>query len=69
MLIGSHLLPLVDELALFVVFYDETLNLKVYMFTLLTGLGLNIRPKKGYFIPILISGHLGMTVDGKRDSS
>jgi hypothetical protein len=62
-LTGARLLPFVDDFALFEVSYDETLKLKVYTFTLLTGLGLKIHPTKGHFDPILIGEHLGMIID------
>jgi hypothetical protein len=39
--------------------------MKVYTFTLLTGLGLKIHPTKGHFDPILIGEHLGMIIDMK----
>jgi hypothetical protein len=64
-LTGARLLPFVDDFALFEVSYDETLKLKVYTFTLLTGLGLKIHPTKGHFDPILIGEHLGMIIDMK----
>jgi hypothetical protein len=64
-LTGARLLPFVDDFALFEVSYDETLNLKAYTFSLLTGLGLKIHPTKGHFDPILIGEHLGMIIDMK----
>jgi hypothetical protein len=64
-LTGARLLPFVDDFALFDVSYDETLKLKDYTFTLLTGLGLKIHPTKGHFVPILIGEHLGMIIDMK----
>jgi hypothetical protein len=45
--------------------YDETLKLKVYTFTLLTGLGLNIHPTKEYFDPILIGEHMCIIIKMK----
>ncbi len=62
-LTGARLVPFVDDFALFEVSYDETLKLKDYTFTTLTGLGLKIHPTKGHFDPILIGEHLGMIID------
>ncbi len=45
--------------------YDEIVKVKVYPFTLLTGLSLKIYPTKGYFDPILIGEHMGMIIDMK----
>ena len=54
MLTGARLLLFVDDFALFEVSYDETLKLKVYLCTMLSGLGLKIQPEKGHFDSILI---------------
>ena len=65
MLTGARFLPFVDDFAMFEMSYDETLKLKVYTFTLLTGLGLKIHPTKGHFESILIGEHLSMIIDMK----
>ncbi len=62
-LTGAHLLPFVDVFAFFKVSYDETLNPKVYSFTLLTGPCLKIHLSKGHLDPNLIIEHLGMIID------
>jgi hypothetical protein len=53
----------VDDFALFDVDYDSTLRLRVRTFDLLSGLGMEIHPTKGHFLPTLIGEHLGMIID------
>ncbi len=62
-LTGARLLPFVDDFALFDVDYDSTLRLRVRTFDLLSGLGMEIHPTKGHFLPTLIGEHLGMIID------
>ncbi len=47
--------------------YDKTLELKVFTFTPLTGLGLKIHPIMGHFDSIPIGGNLGMIIDMKEE--
>ncbi len=43
--------------------YDKTLLLATTTFALLDNLGLKVHPTKGYFLPVLVGGHFGMTLD------
>ncbi len=62
-LTGAHLLPFVDDFAMFGETYEATLQLAGYTFSLLDNLGLKVHPTKGHFLPILVGDHLLMILD------
>ena len=63
MLTGARLLPILDDFAMFAHGYDNTLLLKERTFKLLSDLGLNVHPTRGYFLPTQVGEHLGMVLD------
>ena len=60
------MLPFVDDFALFAKSFDAAMKLKEMTFALLTELGLQRHPTKGYHTAVHVGDHLGMTLDMKK---
>jgi hypothetical protein len=66
-LTGAMLLPFVDEYALFARSFAAVMELKDATFALIGDLELSIYPTKGYHTATHEGGHLGMTIDTKKN--
>ena len=60
---GARLLPFADDFALFESSAEACLERKTQTFALLSDLGLDIHPNKGYHTPVQVGEHLGLEID------
>ncbi len=60
---GARLLPFVDDFAVFSNGFDGIARRKNETFALVSTLGLNIHPTKGYHTATQVGDHLGMEMD------
>ena len=59
------MLPFVDDFTLFAKSFEAAMELKDVTFALLSDLGLNSHPTKGYHTASQVGDHLGITIDMK----
>ena len=60
---GARLLPFADDFALFESSREACEERRDQTFSLLTDLGLDIHPSKGYHSPVQVGEHLGLEID------
>jgi len=65
-LTGTKLLPFVDDFALSSKSFEAAMELKDVTFVLLSDLGMNTHPAKGYHTTTPVGDHIGMTIDMKK---
>ena len=60
---GARLLPFADDFAMFESSAEACLERKTQTFALLSDLGLDIHPNKGYHTPVQVGEHVGLEID------